>query len=281
MQTEIQLLKLLKPVNSISRYNRQMETKTLSQKALDVIEQYSNFSIGSTHTNVPYFNNKTTKKRLSLRAYIGKGSPGDIQEELESIIIKDKIDQNSLDGKNLKKILIDNDLGIECSGYVYHILEAESISRNLGTISKNINFIKKPSFLGQIICSIRPVENCDTETFAHDTNSNKIDTKDVLPGDIITMIGDKTNKERNHILIVKEVNYVNNSPKQIIYSHSVAYPEDGLYNTGPRQGSIEILDTNLPITEQKWIEENHQGEDNKLYVRAKNSQTEIRRLKFF
>ncbi len=258
-----------------------METKTLSQKALDVIEQYSNFSFGTVHTNVPYFNNRTTKKRLSLRAYIGKGSPTDIREELETIIIKEKIDKNSFTNESLKKLLVDNDLGIECSGYVYHILEAESKSRDRGSISKNINFIKKPSFLGQMICSIRPVENCDTETFAHDTNSKKIDVRDVLPSDIITMLSDKTNKERNHIMIVKEVYYANSLPKQIIYTHSVAYPEDGLYNTGPREGSIEILDANLPIIEQKWIEENRQGEDNKLHVRAKNSQTEIRRLKFF
>ncbi len=255
-----------------------METKTLSKKALEVIEQYSNFSFGNAHTNVPYFNNRTTKKRLSLRAYIGKGSPADIREELETIVVKEKIDQKLFTDETLKKILVDNDLGIECSGYVYHVLEAESKSRNLGSIGKKINFIKKPGFLGQIICSFRPVENCDTETFANHTNSRKIDIKEVLPGDIITMIGDKTNKERNHILIVKEVHYLDNLPKQIIYSHSVAYPEDGLYKTGPRQGSIEISDTNRPITEQNWIEENHQGENNKLYIRAKNSQTDIRRL---
>jgi hypothetical protein len=90
-----------------------------------------------------------------------------------------------------------------------------------------------------------------------------------------------TNKERNHILIIREVKYENSTPKQIVYTHSVAYPEDGLYNTGPRNGTIDIVDANLPITKQNWSEENRQGQDNKLFVRATNSLTEVRRLNFF
>lgn len=258
-----------------------MENKTLSKKALEVVEEYRNFQIADAKTSVPYFNNRTTKRRLSLRAYIGKGSPTDIREELDIIITKEKIERKSFTNESLKKLLVDNNLGIECSGYAYYVLEAESDSRDLGTISKYINFIKKHGFLGQIICSIRPIENCDVETFAHDTNSKIINLQDILPGDIITMLSDKTNKERNHILIVKEVQYENGIPKSLTYTHSIAYPEDGLYGTGPREGTIEIVDVNGSIVEQIWREENRQGEDNKLHIRAKKSQTQIRRLNFF
>ena len=258
-----------------------MESKTLSKKALDLIEQYLHFQIGDAVVNVPYYNNRTRKNRIALRAYVGKGSPEDIRDELEAIILREKIERKSFSNESLKKILVDNNLGIECSGFAYHILEAESGSRNLGTISKHINFIKSYGFMGQILCSIRPVENCDVETFAHNSNSKIIELKDILPGDIITMQSDKSNKERNHILIVREVKYENSTPKQIVYSHSVAYPEDGLYNTGPRNGTIDIVDVDLPITKQNWIEENRQGQDNKLFVRATNSLTEVRRLNFF
>ncbi len=258
-----------------------MESKTLSKKALDLIEQYLHFQIGDAVTNVPYYNNRTRKNRIALRAYVGKGSPTDIRDELEAIILREKIDLKSFTNELLKKTLVDNNLGIECSGFVYYVLEAESENRNLGTISKNINFINCRGFVGQIRCAIRPVENCDVETFAHNSNSKLIELKDILPGDMITMQSDKSNKERNHILIVKEVRYDNNEPKQIIYSHSVAYPEDGLYNTGPRNGTIDIVDINLPLAKQNWTEENRQGQDNKLFVRATNSLTEIRRLNFF
>jgi hypothetical protein len=88
-------------------------------------------------------------------------------------------------------------------------------------------------------------------------------------------------KERDHILLVCEVEYENSIPKKIHYSHSVAYPEDGLYGTGVRNGYIEITNPDLPITEADWVEEKKQGYANLLFVRANKSKTEVRRLKWF
>ncbi len=255
-----------------------MENKTLSKNALDLLEQYLHFHIGSAQCSIPYFNNRTKKNRASLRVHIGKGSPQDIKEEVETIIHKEKIDKNSISNEALKKTLVDNELGIECSGFVYHMLEAESQARKLGTISKQINFIYCQGFIGQIKCTIRPVENCDVNTFAHDSNSTAIDLKEVCPGDIITMINDQKNSERNHVLIVKEVRYIDNKPKFISYAHSIAYPEDGLYETGVREGQIEIIDETLPLSSQKWSRENNVEQ---LALRAQRSKTEIRRLKLF
>ncbi len=258
-----------------------MEIKTLSQSALKIIDQYTNFKIGSAVCSVPYFNNKTANKRMALRTYIGKGSPSDIKDELEIIITKEKIDINSFDSKLLKKTLVDNKLGIECSGFCYHILEAESIYRGFGSISKRIKFINCNNIISKIKCSLRPVENCDVATFASDENSKIISLKNILPGDIITMVSEQNNSDRNHILIIKEVYYENSNPKKIVYSHSISYPEDGIYNNGVRDGEIEITNPELKITDANWSENQKEKDNNLIYIRAQKSKTEVRRLNWF
>lgn len=256
-----------------------MENKKLSKEALEIIDQYTNFKIGQATCSVPYFNNKTKKRRAAFRTYIGKGSPQDIREELETIITKNKIDRNSLTKDSLKKILIDNNLGIECSGFCYYILNNESQARRLGQIKRKINFINCNNLIDKIRCYIRPIENCNVETFADNSNSKIISLEKITPGDIITIISNE--KERNHIMIIKEVQYEKNTPKKIIYSHSIAYPEDGIVGTGVRDGQIIINDINLPITKAIWIEQEKENFDNPLFIRAVNSKTEIRRLNWF
>jgi hypothetical protein len=258
-----------------------MDTKTLSKPASDVIDQYLHFHAGPAITSIPYYNNKSIKARATLRTYVGKGSPEDIREEFEAIVLKNKIDSKAFTNEDVKKLLVDNGLGIECSGFTYHALEAESQSRGLGTLGKRITFINCNGFIGQIRCSIRPVENCDVETFASDLNSKKIALKDIQPGDLITMTPNLDSSERNHILIVREVHYENSLPRKILYSHSIAYPEDGLYGTGIRNGEIRIDNTDDPITQANWSENNREGNSNPLFIRAKRSKTEVRRLNWF
>ncbi len=270
-----------------------MNIKTLSNHSLSVIEQYLHFIVGNAVCSVPYFNNKTIRARAALRANIGKGSPNDILEEVETIIIKNRIDPKNLDGQTLKKILTDNNIGVECSGFAYYILNAENEERGNGSLDKHISFVNCSGVIGKIRCSLRPVENCDVSTFAADKNSRPITIREVQPGDMITMtslndkniytINPENNplNERDHILIIHQVEYQNFIPTKIHYSHAVAYPEDGIYGTGIRQGGIEVMNPDGSITEAAWTEEGRTNNDNRLFVRAQNSKTEIRRLKWF
>lgn len=258
-----------------------METKQLSKPAMDVIDQYIHFQIGDAICNVPYFNNKTTKNRASFRTYIGKGSPSDIRDEVETLLIKNHLKRDSLSNQTLKKFLVDNKIGIECSGFIYHVLEAESVARNLEHLNKKISFINCKGIIAKLRCSIRPIENCDVETFASNENSRIIELQDIAPGDFIAMTSNLEDKYRDHILVIHEVQKENNQTIKIRYSHSVAYPEDGIYGTGIRQGLIEINNINLPITDAKWIESDFNKSTDLLLIRAKKSKTEIRRLNWF
>ena len=165
-----------------------MNTKTLSTRSSAVIDQYSYFKIGNAVCSVPYFNNKTTRQRATLRANGGKGSPKDIFEEVESVLLKAHVALDSLTDESLKKLLTDSNLGIDCSAFAYYVLNAENEEHDKGGLDKHISFVNCHGLLGKMRCSLRPVENCDVSTLANDKNSHVIQLTEMAPGDIITMI---------------------------------------------------------------------------------------------
>ena len=248
-------------------------TKTLSPSAISTIDQYMNFSIGKAVCSIPYFNNRKIGAHIALRAYAGKGSPKDIREEVTVRLTKDHVSIDVLTGESLKKYLTDKKIGIDCSGLAYYILNAESEGQGKGSLGKHIHFTGAHGLFRKIRSTLRPVENCNVATFADNKNSKVIAVKDVRPGDMITMIS-KTN-DRDHILVIHEVEYGNsaptNIPTKIIYTHTNAYPEDGVYGTGVRQGTIDISDLKKSILEGVWSEKN-------LLTKASDYSVEIRRL---
>ncbi len=257
-----------------------MNTKTLSNRALNVIDQYLHFKVGNAVCSVPYFNNKTVKARATLRVSSGKGSPKDIFDEVQTLFVKAHVAVGSISDESLKKILTDNNLGIDCSAYAYYILNVESEELGKGSIDKHISFVNCHGLVGKIRCSLRPIENCDVSTLTNDKNSRAISIKEIVPGDIITMVGESAEYDRDHILVIHQVEYQNFIPYKIHYSHAVAYPEDGVYGTGVIQGTIEITNINKPITEQVWTENDKQADTNRIFVRAGKSKTELRKLKW-
>ena len=250
-----------------------MNTKTLTNHATSIIDQYLHFKVGPTECSVPYFNNKTVRARASLRSLNGKGSPSEILEEIQGMLLKNHVDINVLTSESLKKVLTDNNIGIDCSAFAYYVLNAEAQELKKGSLDKHIHFVNCSGLIGKIRCSLRPIENCDVATFADNINSKIISLKETQPSDIITMTGGPEGEDRNHILVIHRVEYQNFIPIKIYYSHAVAYPLDGIYGTGIKQGVIEITDSNKNITEQIWSENN-------LLIRANKSETELRRLNF-
>ncbi|MDQ2933052.1 MAG: NlpC/P60 family protein [bacterium] len=255
-----------------------MNTKTLSAPALSVIDQYLHLKVGSAVCTVPYFNNKIIKSRGALTALAGKGSPKEIYEEAETLTMKAHISTHALADESLKKLLVDNNIGIDCSGFVYYVLNTESKELGKGTVDKHIHFNNAHGFIRKFLAAVRPVQNTDVSTLSSEKNSKSITPSEIHPGDMITMTDNAG--DRDHILVVHQVEYQNFIPYKIHYSHSVAYPEDGIYGTGIKQGVIEITDASKPIIEATWIENGKHNLDNQLYLRARKSKTELRRLKW-
>ena len=250
-----------------------MNTKTLSTRALSIIDQYLHFKVGEAECSVPYFNNKTIRARAALRSTIGKGSPQEIFEEIKGLLVKGHVDESVITSELLKKTLADNNIGIDCSAFTYYVLNAECEEMKKGHLDKYIHFINCHGFVGKMRCAFRPIENCDVATFADNANSKIISIKNIQPGDIITMIGGPDNSDRDHILVIHQVEYQNFTPTQIHYSHTSADPEDGVYGTGIKQGTIKIRNTEGKLIDHTWSE-------NPAFIRAQKSKTELRRLLF-
>ena len=244
-----------------------MTSKSLPEKNLLVINKYLSFFIGSSVCSIPYYNNRHQKARAKLRAQIGKGSPKDIFDEVESLSLAEKVNVNSVDSATLKKFLVDHNIGIDCSGFVYHVLEPKSLV-----------FPFSKGFIGSLRAKFRPAENAGVTTFVDNQNSREISIKNIESGDIITMVGNTENGERDHILLIHQVDYNDALPTKIHYTHAVAWPSDGEYGHGVRQGIIQIIDSEKPLTEQLWIEAEKTGEENYTHTRALKSVTQIRRL---
>jgi len=258
-----------------------MNTKVLSNRALSVIDQYLHFKFGSAVCSVPYFNNKTVKARAALRPYVGKGSPEEIREEVEGIALKHHIKPDLIADDSLKKLLVDEGIGLDCSGLTYYVLNAESEEAGKGSLSRHISFIHAGGAVGRFMSKLNPEKNIDVATFADPKNSRAVLLKDVQPGDMVVMMGGPEVSERNHILVIHQVEYQNFIPTKMHYSHAVAYSTDGVYGSGIRQGEIEITDPNKSIIEQRWTENGKEGLDNFIFTRAQKSKTEIRRLNWF
>jgi hypothetical protein len=285
-----------------------MNSKLISEKALAVIDQYAHFRIHGATTAIPYFNNNHKRIRAALRATTGKGSPRDIFDETEIMLVKEgqrgdadtaltgAVNNGSfkpglLTSESLRHFLVDQDIGIDCSGFAYHVLSAESAARKKGTIDRHLRFPFCKGIVGKIRCKMRPVENADVRTFASDKNSRVISLGDVMPGDIITMLGktDETNQNiqnssmnvRDHIVVITQVEYQNFIPIAIHYAHSIAWPSDGEYGHGVRDGLITIADINKPLPQQIWTEAEKTGAENYTLARALKSATELRRLNWF
>jgi len=258
-----------------------MNSKTLTQKANKLIDGYEHFHIGNAITSVPYFNNKTIGAKFGERTRVGKGSPADIQDELEVILVKNHIVTHTLTSESLKKILVDHNLGIDCSAFVYHVLDAECKERGQGHLNRRMIFKSGKNPVTKMWAYLRPVQNCNVKTFASNNNSRVIAINDVKPGDFVSMIRETDANERNHILLIHEVIYENDQPKIIHYTHAIAYSEEGPYGSGIKQGKISIMYPGESLTKQIWTESNKPEMAAEIFDRAQNSITELRRLKWF
>jgi len=233
----------------------------------------------------PYFNNKRSKIRGGLRVMVGKGSPEEIVEEAHIKAIQNNIDFSTLSTDQIKKFLIDNGFGVDCSGFAYHVLSALSIEKTGHKLSHHI-CIEKKSLIGKIKAKLRPIENTGVAVLADEKNSTEVSLDQIEAGDFIVFIGTGTNGTYNHVMIITDILYSDSGKVEITYAHSYSWPSDGLYNHGVRFGNIgfEIknTDTRNTLTSGIWTERNETGETNYTFQNALTAkEVSIRRLRAF
>lgn len=254
----------------------QIENAKLEGKTRDAIDGYLALPIGA-RPSCPYFNNKRRHMRGGLRALKGKGSPEEIAEEAEIAAKLSRIDIASLSTDKLKEFLILKDLGVDCSGFAYHVLDAFSREKT----GKGLRYQLRPlakGFVSRLRARLRPAENMGVSSFRDDKNSTEIKVADVRPGDVITFIGTGRDGLYNHILVITGTDKIEGDIR-LSYAHSYAWPSDGTTGHGVREGEIIVHGNDL--LDGTWKEKGAIGAENYTYESAKKAkEVSVRRLNF-
>jgi hypothetical protein len=220
--------------------------------AQEAISKYKNLKLGSKSVQCPYFIN--AKRKKDLRALVGKGTP-------EEIVMEAKI-WEKLTGQNFEKMseteiktfLTNKGLGIDCSGFVVHVLDSWYQSKHQKHIWSELKLVQG-GLLSNIRYKLRPVENLGANTLTSEVNSIEIEINEVKPGDVIRSKWKKVGT--HHIQLVTKVEYrENETVSQIEYTHATPYYGE---TSGVRVGQIKILDPQKPLFDQEWTEKDEHG----------------------
>lgn len=261
-----------------------MNQQPLSPKAEQIINGYFHLPFkGISGVRAPYFNNRRRPERGQLRVLIGKGTPGEIVEEAKIISVQyhaglfdrqgDCCLHDAHTGKpvtpdDLRRFLIDHQLGIDCSGFVTQALLAHFRETKGINFTKKITIIPPGKIIRRLIARLRPVENISVAVYASDANSAPIrNIREIKPGDLVIMLKTGPRRERDHILLITGV-----QGEAIHYAHARAWSREGKYGHGVARGLVTVVKPAGTLLEQNWSELGFLNEQNETYLEAKNAE---------
>jgi len=226
-----------------------MKTKLkLPESADQVINEYLKLPLGGKEVACPYHINKR-KERVGLRALVGKGDPGEIVKEVKVWAKLKDFDLFKATSDQIREFMVDRSIGIDCSGFVVHLLGFILKSEKKKRLWQYMKFPDN-SLIGVIRRSFRPIENLGANTLTNLENCIEVkDINKVLPGDLIRSKG--LVKNSHHVIIIYSVLKEGNKVKEIEYVHSRMHYGN---NNGIAFAKIIITDDKLPLEKQKWTE---------------------------
>ncbi len=239
------------------------------------IFRYSHIILGGKEVSCPYFINR--KNTRDLRAMVGKGTPSEIKMESEIWAKIKGINFDQLDSESIKNFLTEKGIGIDCSGFVSHIINAIYKKITGKTIWREL-IPKDNSFIGRIKYFLRPVEQLGAHVL---TSANNTDTVAINQARVLDLIRSSSKKlNGDHIMLVTDIKRdKNGAVLEIEYTHSTPY-----YGklSGVKKGVVRIKHPDLPLEKQEWLEIDEFGVNHTLEGYLTNPlDNGLRRLKVF
>jgi hypothetical protein len=229
-----------------------MKTETIHSSALDVISSYQKLMLGGKFVSTPYYINANRNK--DLRAMTGKGTPSEIIMEAKIWEKLKGINFRELSEDEIKQFLMDRSLGIDCSGFVVHVMNAYSKEFYKTPIWNKLKIPAKDIF-STLKYILRPAEQLGANIITNHENTEEIEIENVKPGDLIRSKAKRNNS--HHIMLVTRVSFNDSGNVQSIqYTH--ASPYYGMLN-GVKTGDIIIRDIEKPLWDQEWTEKDEHG----------------------
>jgi len=224
------------------------ETLSLPDAGFKVIDAFIHLPLGGKVVPCPYHMN-VRKERVGLRVLVGKGDPMEIIQEVKIWSKIKDFDLNKATISQIREFMIDRSIGIDCSGFIVHVL-GYVISKFLKKKLAKILVYEKSDLLSILRRKLRPIENIGANTLTNLKNCDPItDMNKMLPGDFIRSKGKLKNS--HHILLITKVIKQDGFVIEVEYVHSSKNYEE---ENGVKFGRIQITDLSKPLEKQNWLE---------------------------
>lgn len=216
------------------------------EEVSQIIERYFNLRVGDKTVVCPYFRN-VKRVRAELRSLVGKGTPEEIEEEIRIYAKLRGFDLNNSSAKQIRDFMQTQGIGIDCSGFVSHVLNVWLKSVGKGRIWSNIKF-PKASLYRSFVRSLRPIENISADLLTSDLNAEKVELKNISIGDLLRLKG---LQRGHHVAIVTEVSRTTEG-KLLNFKYAESSENYGDEN-GVRISKVQVVDENKELKDQKWL----------------------------
>jgi hypothetical protein len=233
------------------------KTTTLPPKTSSLLENYLTLPFNKTKIACPYWVNDLEK---GIRGpYSGKGTPKQLVAASYRRARKLGINLDKLSKSRLKKFLEENMIGIDCSGFVFHLMNMfDKENGGDGITKKYLGYVRLPGW--------RASWKVNSSTLSSSTFTRKIKLKDINPGDIIRLFAGK------HIAFVVRVN-----KNSVTYTHCSNYSRV----KGCHLDRIIIKDWSKDLQFQDWKELTRKGNKYRDVTYFPNRGDSIRRPRWW
>jgi hypothetical protein len=220
----------------------------LPASAYKVIDEYLNLPLGGKKIACPYYINPKSQ-RAGLRVLVGKGDPGEIAREVNVIAQLKSVDLTVLNEDEIRLLMQDSHVGIDCSGFLTHILNYWLKNQGDRPLISYVKF-ENNDLLSKLKRKLRPVEHLGAKLLTNLDNCKEVtEINDIRPGDFIRSKGMRKNS--HHIILISEVTLEDERVTELEYVHSIkGYKAEN----GVRFGKILITDINKSLEDQIWTE---------------------------
>jgi hypothetical protein len=253
----------------------------MDDSLFSIVHKYTEFHINGKRVQIPYCivgnkvepsNHPESGRTTKFSNYAGKGTAEQINQALIQSAKKENLDLSTKTSAEITRFMIEQGIGIDCSGFVYNVLNEYFKKTKHITLDEII--FRFPGIMGSVenlLFRNNRVRRCSAEVLTSDLNTIKISkVKDIQPGDMIRLT--HPNWAGKHIAIIVEVSF-----DHIQYAHSSEYTQ----NKGPHTARINTLFPNEGLEKQEWLESTIEGNNYGKVAYIPERGDSIRRIKLY
>ena len=136
------------------------------------LNDYLHFAIDDNEVPIPYI---LQPSRWNFNKSSGKGSPEMLYKEVFELIEKQRLQISKLNSGDIYKLMKEHRIGVDCSGFVYHLLDAYLLAEKQVSLSQKL--VRYSGVLGLLeknILSFQRYRRINAATLTSSLNSQNI-----------------------------------------------------------------------------------------------------------